>query len=569
MALVGIRAPLARSAAFSHPSILRVKGLASGALSDVMLVSAVAVLAGAIRWPNLLLVPQFSSGGEAIQMALDVADGRAFYLREVSPYIGTPYLWILALVFRLFGPSVEATMLVTWTIGALTIVPTYLLGREIGGRTVGSIAAVLLAASPAHTVITSHVPISHSLTPLISTTVLWLVSRAVNRVGGDQRRGGRLLALAGLLSGIALQTHPTSVPLLAGTAFGVVLVQRQWLRTRWPALALAMAVLGYSTLLVYHETSGFEIVTDIQQKQSRYLDVGHGAESTSVAEVYPDNLQQLLVSTARLLGGMLEDRERISDYLLDPWVFAPSAVALAGLVVAIRRRASWMVVAIVVAMVVPPAFSGKYRPILDGRFLMPLVPILFVAIALAADGAVRAVVSAADRRLKSDPVWTRLARWSAYGALVGGTVLFSVHATNVLDVFYKNSIEDGFSNGGYLSALTQLRAARRDDEAVLLDPLLFEVKTPGGGKALSTFSWLLAVSRIPVETLADGTDVRALDGHLAILHRATAAALADSVTLEPLDGKRTGGGKSGPSFRAYRVSTVSPAGASAPGPTRC
>jgi hypothetical protein len=210
----------------------------------------------------------------------------------------------------------------------------------------------------------------------------------------------------------------------------------------------------------------------------------------------------------------------------------------------------------IVGTLLPPAFSGKYRPILDGRFLMPLVPGLFVSIALAADGAVRVVVSATHRRPESDQFWLRLARWSACGVLVGGTALFAVHATNQLDQFYKNSIEDGFSNSGYLAALTQLQGARRDDEVVLLDPLLFEVKTPGGGKALSTFSWLLAVSRIPAQTLADGADVGALDDHLAILHRATAAALADDVTLEALDGKRTVGGKSGPSFRAYRITSV-------------
>jgi hypothetical protein len=214
------------------------------------------------------------------------------------------------------------------------------------------------------------------------------------------------------------------------------------------------------------------------------------------------------------------------------------------------------VVAVIVGTLLPPAFSGKYRPILDGRFLMPLVPGLFVSIALAADGVARVVMGATHRRSESDQIWLRLARWGACGVLVAGTALFAVHATNLLDQFYKNSLEDGFSNSSYLAALMQLQAARRGDEVVLLDPLLFDVKTPGGGKALSTFSWLLAVSRIPAETLADGADVDALDGHLAILHRATAAALADVVTLEALDGKRTVGGKSGPSFRAYRITSM-------------
>jgi hypothetical protein len=316
-----------------------------------------------------------------------------------------------------------------------------------------------------------------------------------------------------------------------------------------------MAVLGYSPLLVYHVTSGFEVITDVQQKQTRYLDVGHGAESASAVEVYPENLQQLLLSTARLIGGALEERAHSSDFLLDPWILAPSGLALAGLVVAVRRRAWWLVATVIVGTLLPPAFSGKYRPILDGRFLMPLLPVLFVAMGLAAVGAVR-VVSAAHRRPESDQTWLRLARWSACGVLIGGTALFTVHATNQLDLFYKNSVEDGFSNSGYLGVLTQLQAARRGDEVVLLDPLLFDVKTPGGGKALTTFSWLLAVSRIPAQTLADGADIDELDGHLAILHRETAVMLADVVTLEALYGKRAVGGKSGPSFRAYRVTRV-------------
>src|SRR3954468_20230257 len=105
-----------------------------GVYLDVLLAGSLVLVAAVVRWPNLLISPQFQSGGTAIPMALDIADGRAFYLREVSPYIGGPYIWLLALVYKLFGPSVEATMLVTWAIGALTIVPTYLLGREIGGR---------------------------------------------------------------------------------------------------------------------------------------------------------------------------------------------------------------------------------------------------------------------------------------------------------------------------------------------------------------------------------------------------------------------------------------------------
>src|SRR5436190_1474527 len=143
MALVPPRVATRRSTA--HLSVARplVDRLAQSTWLEVLVASSVVALGGAVRWQNLQLVPQFTTGGDAILMALDIANGRAFYLREVSPYIGAPYIWLLALVYRLFGPSIEATLLVTWAIGALTIAPTYLLGRVVGGRLVGGIAALL------------------------------------------------------------------------------------------------------------------------------------------------------------------------------------------------------------------------------------------------------------------------------------------------------------------------------------------------------------------------------------------------------------------------------------------
>jgi hypothetical protein len=540
---------------------------------DVLLAVSFVVLAAVVRWPNLLMVPELTTGGAGIMMALDIADGRAFYLREISPYIGAPYIWLLALVYQLFGPSIAATLLVTWAVGALTVLPTYLLGRELGGRVVGSIAALLLATSPAHTVITSHVPLSHSVTPLVSTTALWLLARAVRHAGTDLARGGKLLAAAGLVSGLALQTHPTVAPLLAGAAIGAVLMHRQWLRTRWPAIAVACAILGYSTLLVYHVTSGFEIVNDIRNKEASYRDAGHD-EGGGLTAVYPGNLGQLGLSTARLIGGAVEDRENAAEYLADPWVWVPTALALIGLAVALRARAGWLVLAMLVAIVLPPAFNGKYRPLLDGRFLMPSLPVWFAMIGLTIVEAVRLVARSGsasreapsrDPRLTPDAALTgrrrapeaswpgpRLARTAATAVLIVGTTVLVAQPLNALDELYEASLDDGYSNVEYLSTLRLIEAARRGNEAVLLDPMLFEVKTAGGGKALTNFTWLLAVSRIPSDAPASLPDSARLTGRLAILHRTTANRLGDTVSLDALDGKRVSKNYN-PSFRLYRI----------------
>lgn len=529
---------------------------------DVLLVGTLVLVAGTVRWPNLLLSPQFQSGGTAIPMAIDIADGRAFYLREASPYVGGPYIWLLALVYKLFGPSLEATMLVTLALGVLTIVPTYLLGREVGGRGVGLVAAMLLATSGAHTVITSHVPISHSVTPLVTTTVLWLLVRAVRRApetsvseadASAVIRGGRLLALAGVLAGLALQTHPTAAPLLVGAGAGALLMRPAWLRTRWPAIALAMVVLGYSSLLAYHVTSGFKVVADIQKKQGIYLDAGRPDVDTGPrTALYPANLGALLLSSARLMSGTLDERDGPADFLLDPWVVAPAALALAGLAIAVKRRAWWLVGAVVLAVFLPPAFNGRYRPVLDGRFLMPLLPVLFVALAVAIWSVAQTLtVGLFSARSGLASAW-EIVHGVALAAMVAGSVALVVHPLAQLDAFYHASIEDGFSNALYLQTLRELQAAGVGDEAILLDPKLMDIKSLGGGKAWTNLQWLLAVSRLPNESLADISAPSGLTGRLAILQRDTAGRLDHSLSLEPLDGRNLSRGDR-PSYRAYRI----------------
>src|SRR5215207_8506568 len=90
--------------------------LTLGLRLDVLVAASLVALAGVVRWHNLLLSPQFPSVTETVMMALDVADGRALHLSDGAPYIGAPFVWLLALVYRVAGASLEATMLVPWAV---------------------------------------------------------------------------------------------------------------------------------------------------------------------------------------------------------------------------------------------------------------------------------------------------------------------------------------------------------------------------------------------------------------------------------------------------------------------
>lgn len=561
-----------------------------GIVAEALVVLGLVAVGGLVRWPNLLLSPQFSSVGETAMRALDVVDGRALYLTDSAPYLGAPFLYVLALVYRLFGPSVEATVLVAWTIGTLTIVPTYLLGREVGGRVAGIVGAAFLATSGAHTVITSHVPLSHSLTPLAATVTLWLLARAIRQSArrstvdpdpgnlgtGDSAvasapgawskergaafgSGGRMLALAGLGAGLSLQTHPTVLPLLAGSALGAVAMRPGWLRTRWPVVAAACLVLGYGTLLAHHVVSRFDVVADIEGKQARYLDDDDDSVESSERGVYAKNLELLGLSAVRMSSGAILDRETTRDYLADGWVLAYPILAVAGLAVAARRGAAWLAAGAACMVLLPPILNGKYGPILDGRYLMPLMPVIFVGIGLAFAALVRLVEwPTTSAHAPSDPGRPRsspAARFGRSAALVGlavAALVLVARPVTLLGEFYEESQEDGFSNALYLRTLDQVKAARTGDEGVILDERLQEVKSHGGGKAGTNFTWLLAVSRIPTEPLASVTDPAALDGRLAILQRATAERLAGQLTLTSIDGRRAGN-RDPQSYRAYRI----------------
>jgi hypothetical protein len=335
-----------------------------------------------------------------------------------------------------------------------------------------------------------------------------------------------------------------------------------WLRTRWPAVAVALVLVGYSTLLAYHITSRFEIVADVQGKQERYLDDDEDAGEKTSHGIYLNNLEQLGISTARLVSGTLVDQETTADYFSDPWLLATVGLALAGLGVALHQRCWWLVLGLTLAMLLPPAFSGKYRPILDGRYLMPLVPVLFVAIGLAVAAAARIVAATGQDVLSAGSGWReaagqtvpRLARGAALLVLAGGTALLVAHPLTLLDAFYEESQEDGFSNALYLRTFHQIEAARANGETVLLDPQLVNVKSTGGGKASTSFTFLLALAGIPDAPL-DTSSYADLTGRLAILHRSTADRLDDTMHLDPLDGKRANG-KDSPSYRAYRIGSI-------------
>jgi len=184
--------------------------------------------------------------------------------------------------------------------------------------------------------------------------------------------------------------------------------------------------------------------------------------------------------------------------------------------------------------------NGKYKPVLDGRYIMPLVPVLFVGIGTMA-------------------AW--LAKRQTFGrvhvsGLVGLTILTAslvLHPLVALDRFYKESTEDGASNQRYSLTLKQVLEERQSGEVVWLDPRLRDIRMrDGGANALNTLSWLLSVSGVPTAELPADAATPGLNGRLTILHRTTVADLRHRVALNHLD-ESTANGKDSPAYRLSRI----------------
>ncbi|HYU20961.1 MAG TPA: glycosyltransferase family 39 protein, partial [Chloroflexota bacterium] len=344
-----------------------------GALSrlDALALAAVCVPAAMVRLPNLAAIPVFTDEAEEIGLGLAILRDGLRPLTDVDPYIGPLWNYLLAGVFWLVSPSLVVPRVLMLVAGTVTVGFAYALGRTLHGRAVGALGAALLAASPVHIGVNSHVAWSNCLTPLFTTPALWLTALAVR----DARP--RLLAPAGLLFGLALHTHPSSAPILAGAALAVTATSGWMLRGRWPYVATLAGVAMNANLVVYNLLSGGRSFTYAQEIQQDYVrEVGR---SVGYAERFGD----LIVGLLRALGGAVDTRAGVTQYLRDPLVLAAAALTLAGLVLAIRKRTWLPIVVFAATILLLPLANPKYEPILNGRYLAPILPLVLLWIGLA------------------------------------------------------------------------------------------------------------------------------------------------------------------------------------------
>jgi 4-amino-4-deoxy-L-arabinose transferase-like glycosyltransferase len=496
-------------------------------LPDIATATGLLVLAAAIRWPNLWLIPPFTDETLEAALAMRIYLGQAAPLTNVEPYIGALWNYLLAVGFGLVGLNFWLPRFLVFVGGVLTVAATWWLGWRVGGRIGGAVAGLFMAACSTHVLVNSHVGWSHSITPLFTTLGFACLARAL-QVG---RAGGAWLLPVGLLFGLGVQTHLTAAFLLPGAALAVLVARPRLLLTRWAVLAGLAFLLAMPNLVVFNLQTGGRTFTGGQQVVADYTREDSGLDPDS----YVENLGRLSLASSWILSGAIEKRRFVRETLAEPALLLYLGVAVGSIIWAAWRGFALPLLVVLPYVLILPLVNPKYEPLLNGRYLMPLLPLIFSSIGL--------VASDLWRMLRTRSVLV------ATAPIIAIVILALYPLVGLLE--YERSTER--TNHALFAVYRDLGAHRQPDETVLVDYGLDGVFFMAAGSAFKGMELLLTAEQIPYvvidarqNSVADALAERS--PRLLLLNTDKATPLGRSFSLTPLGEQMRGTG-----FALYRV----------------
>jgi hypothetical protein len=466
-------------------------------------VLALVVLAGVARWPYLALIPRTTDEAGEVLIAFRIAAGHELPLTSNSPFIGGVVNYLAALMVMLVGPSLESARLTSLVLGALTVLPTYLLGRSLGGRPVGLIAASLMAASATHIAVNSHIAWSSAATPFFTTLALWLLHDAI--IGHAYWR----LVLGSVAFGLAFQTHPPTVWALApGIVAAAALARVPWRMAGWAAGAF---LLGASNLVLSEIRTRGEGIGVLLER------VGNPSGSAPTPPAtWPERLVLLGHSMAASLGGLVSETDSVAGAFGHPPVLVHVALALGGLALLVRRRELLLPLVGASVLLLLPLATGSFDPVVDkSRYFAALLPVGYVTVAVA------------------------LGRFRRVGAVLA--VLLIGGQLAGLANYYDQAERTGQTNRPVFAALGAIQQARARGETVYLDRQLRSIDTYDGGSLMDPFRLMLSARGYPYRQLDLARDTGSNNPRLLVLAEESVSRAERRYRLEPLPGEPGGG----------------------------
>jgi 4-amino-4-deoxy-L-arabinose transferase-like glycosyltransferase len=317
------------------------------------------------RFQYLQDIPRYTDEINEILPAFDIARGKSFPLMSGPKHIGALWDYILAGAMIVFGRSPDLPRLLIFAAGLGTLAATYGYARSLGGKWAGLVAVSLLAVSAPHVLLSSRVAWSVCLTPLFGMGAVWALEHAI------ANRKPWFLLITGLLAGFALQAHPSFAAVIPGLA--VYLLWRGWRFLKGPQIYLAgiVFVAAFSNVLIYNIQSG---IGGIRSVNEQYPDQELGTLSYLGTALAP--WRGLLLT----LSSSVDPTHAASA--LAPFALFVGVVSAAALAYLAWRKSALPALVVVLAMLLLPLVHDDFAPLLKARYIMPLVPLVFVAIAV-------------------------------------------------------------------------------------------------------------------------------------------------------------------------------------------
>ena len=203
-----------------------------------------------------------------------------------TTYFRAPlYTWCLAGLYSVFGDSLWVGRLFGLLVGLVSISLTFLIGRRVGGTTVGLIAASLHALYPAMVYFESEL----LLDPLF--TLLLQIALLAYMVALETPRSWRFW-LCGMTLGLAAITRPTAlvvIPIMVGIMLSrPVRVRLAGVRTTWAvALLLVGTAIVVAPLLVRNLVVADDPVL-ISSQGGINLYIGNNASADGISAALPE-----------------------------------------------------------------------------------------------------------------------------------------------------------------------------------------------------------------------------------------------------------------------------------------
>ncbi|MCC7371933.1 MAG: glycosyltransferase family 39 protein [Chloroflexi bacterium] len=435
----------------------------SGLLLDMLATVALMVAALAARLPYLQTAPRFRDDTLNAAWSLRIYRGQHFPFTDVEAYIGAFFNYAVAAGMFVVGPTIYAARTIVTYFGVATVGATYWLGRELGGPTagpaVGLIAAAFMTTNGIHIAPVGHVAFSGSITPLFTTLAFWLLHR------WNVRRTNGTLVWAGLMLGMSMHTHPTIVAFLPGAAGFIFWRNWSMLRTRWPWLALAAFLVAFSPMIAFNIITGGQSIRHAMYTASErpdYVDPKKADQAKLTVTNYLQREEDYWLLLHGTLGGAVDERDSTVAYLTDPYLASMSLLSVAAVAwAAVRHRYRlplWLGASF--ALLLPVFNVAHYDVEYDGRYVLPLLPMIYAAVG---------VLVVDLWRMAAAKLAAPAARMGVAAGLGLAVVVMAGVPLLFLARYYERASRSEPTNASLVRAMDQVRSVLGAGQTVLLD----------------------------------------------------------------------------------------------------